>query len=73
MDQSELLRLSDALYEQHVRPLEAEHYGEYVAIFPDGRTILGPALIEVAQRAKDTFGPGAHLFKIGPKAVGKLR
>lgn len=66
-------RQADALYERHGKPLEAQHQGEYVAISPDGRTILGPSVLEVLQRAKGTFGPGNFIFKVGARAVGKWR
>lgn len=68
-EQDELKRLADHLYEKFGKPLEADHEGEYVAISPEGKTILGPTLIEVAHKS----GPGSFLFKVGPKAVGKWR
>lgn len=64
---------SDQLYEQYGKPLERDHEGDYLAIAPDGRTLMGHTLLDVAQRAKEAFGPGSFLFKIGPKAVGKWR
>ena len=56
---------ADRLYEQYGKPLEAEHWGEYVAIARDGRVVLAPTLLEVMQRATAAFGPGSDVFKIG--------
>ena len=44
------------LYQQHGKPLEKEHTGEYVAISTDGRTILGTRIGQVLRQAVDTFG-----------------
>lgn len=73
LSQREAERLADQLYEQHGKPLEAEHTGAYVAISPRGETILGATLLEVAQEAKARFGTGNFLFKVGERAVGRLR
>ena len=72
-EQRALKEQADRLYEQYAKPLEAEHRGEYVAIFPDGKTIIGPTRLEVANQAVHTVGRGSFLFKIGEKAVGKWR
>ena len=40
----EAVKQGDELYERYGKPLEAEHWGEFVAISPDGRTILGTHL-----------------------------
>jgi len=71
--QIDLERQYDELYETYGKPLEAQHYGEYLAVSPDGKTILGQTLREVAEQAEATFGPGNFLYKIGPKAVGRWR
>ena len=65
-------KLADQLYELYGKPLEAEHWGEYVAISAKGQTIVGPKLLDVAQQAS-IFGSETFLFKIGPKAIGKWR
>ncbi len=70
---AELERRYNELYDRFGKPLEAGHYGEYLAVSPDGRTVLGRTLLEVAQKAHTAFGPGNFLFKIGEKAVGKWR
>lgn len=72
-EMQERKKLADKLYKKYGKPLESEHLGKYLAVSPDGKTLLGPTLIEVAQQAKAAFGPGSFLFKVGPKAVGKWR
>lgn len=66
---------ANRLYQQYVVPLEKEHRGKYVAVFPnrDGNVIIGTTLLEVVERATATFGPGSFVFKVGEKAVGKWR
>ena len=64
---------ADLLYEQYGKPLEAEHWGEYVAIARDGRVVLAPTLLEVMQQATAALGPGSDVFKIGERVVGKWR
>jgi hypothetical protein len=70
-EQEEQLRQMDALYEQYGKPLEVEHWGEYVAIAQDGRTVLAPTALEAADRAEKTLGLGVFLFKVGEKVVFK--
>ena len=72
-EQTALNEQANRLYEQYGKPLEAEHTGEYVAVFPDGKTIIGRSRLAVANRAVQTIGRGSFLFKIGEKAVGKWR
>ncbi len=73
MADQERIKLADELYEKSGKPLEEDHIGEYVAISPQGQTVVGRNLLDVAQQARAIFGPGAFLFKIGTKAVGKWR
>ena len=63
--------LYDELYERHGKPLEARHAGEFLAVSPDGRTVLGPTLIEAARTAVEQLGPGVCLYKIGERSVGR--
>jgi hypothetical protein len=71
--QDEIERLYDELYEQYAKPLEAEHWGEFVAVSPRGETILGSSVLEVAEQAKARFGFGVFVYKVGGRAVGKWR
>jgi len=52
--------------------LEAEHYGEFVAISPEGKLVLGKDDLEVLKKALKEFGKGNFAFRrIGFKALGK--
>lgn len=67
------LKQSDQLYEQFGKPLEKEHWGEYLVVSVDGQYVYGPDELEVAERAVATFGRGGFMFKIGPKVMGYIR
>jgi len=69
----ELLARSNRLYEQFGRALEADHAGEFVAIAPDGRSLLGHSAGEAGRKVKAAFGPGNFVFKLGPRVAGKRR
>ncbi|MBM2826007.1 MAG: hypothetical protein HW403_71 [Dehalococcoidia bacterium] len=69
----QLMQQSEELYDKYGKPLESDHQGEYLAISPEGKTLLGQDLLEVMKEATDTFGPGNFIFKVGDKAVGKWR
>lgn len=64
---------ADALYQQYGKPFEATHKGQYVAITKDGRTLVGPTVLQVMQEAAADFGPGSFIFKVGERSVGKWR
>lgn len=61
------------LYERYGKPLEREHFGRYVAVFPDGRLVLGESILQVTDEAVSRFGRGAIVFKIGEGAAGRWR
>ena len=69
----ELMAQADSLYELHGKPLEKEHWGEYVAIFPDGIWVLGASRLEALDRALAQLGAGSFVFKVGEKVVGRWR
>ena len=69
----ELIGESERLYSLYGQPLEQDHWGEYVAIFHDGRYVVGKSLMDVSDRALDQFGKGSFVFKVGDKAVGTFR
>jgi hypothetical protein len=64
----EISREGEWLYEQYAKPLEAQHAGHFIAVSPDGRTILGDTMLEVAKRAASELGHGHFLFKLGPRS-----
>lgn len=64
---------ADKLYEGYGKALEKDHHGEYAAICPDGRVIVGKNDIEVVDRAISELGSGSFvLYRIGYKYVGKI-
>lgn len=69
----QLKKQADKLYKHYGKPLELEHKGAYLAVSPNGKTVLGTTLLEVSKQAKQTFGPGSFVFKVGEKTVGKWR
>ena len=64
-------RQYDALYETYGKPLEADHWGEYLAVSPSGQTLLGASMHDVALQAAAALGPGVFLYKVGERAVGR--
>jgi hypothetical protein len=71
--ESDLTRRADDLYERYGKPLETKHWGQYVAIAEDGRTVLGLEFEELVRKAKQELGPGNFVFKVGERAVGNWR
>ena len=69
----QLMEQAESLYRQYGKPLEKEHWGEYVSIFPDGRWVLGPSRLEALDQALAQFGAGSFVFKVGDKVVGRWR
>lgn len=57
------------LYARYGKPLEAEHTGEFVAITPDGRTLLASTVIQALVDGADRFGRGNFIFKVGERVV----
>ena len=57
------------LYEPF-RFLEAEHWGEFLAVAPDGRWVLGKREIDAIDEAYVQFGAGSTIFKVGDVVVG---
>lgn len=64
---------TDRLYEQYAKPLEQEHRGEYIAVSPSGKTMLGRKLYNLVVDAEREFGPGNFIFKLGDKAAATWR
>ena len=60
------------LYERYGKPLEPEHHGQYLAVSPDGQTLLGDDLLTVGKEAAERYGPDNVVFKIGDIAAGTL-
>jgi hypothetical protein len=64
--EQEMLRL----YEPY-RVLEKEHWGEFLAVYSDGRHVIGSDDMAVMDEAVEKYGPGFVMFKIGPIAMGR--
>ncbi len=64
--------LGDRLYEQYGKPLEAEHWGKFLAVHPDGRTVLTDDYETLKERAHAELGMGIYVFKVGPRAVHRM-
>lgn len=75
MSETDLRRKQQAesLYEQYARPLEREHTGEFVAVSPGGKIVMGVDLRKLVSKAKASLGSGNFVFKIGDRAIGKWR
>src|SRR5215211_5619613 len=65
-------READRLYELYGKPLESEHWGEYVGIAPDGRTVIASTAVEAAVSARHAFGYGNFIFRIGERFVANI-
>lgn len=70
---TQLNQLADQLYERYGKPLEAEHWGEFVAISEDGDTFLGFSRNTVMQLAEKSTTKRCFVFKVGDIAVGHIR
>lgn len=69
----ELVEQADALYERYAKPLENDHWGEYIAISKSGKFVVGADLTDVRWRSLEQLGKGSFVFKIGEMSIGKLR
>jgi hypothetical protein len=65
--------IADRIYDQHVKPLEPTHMGEYALVTADGQIVLKPTLVEAAWRAAQVPSKNNFIFKVGTRSVGKLR
>ena len=72
MTNEEAVKQGDELYERYGKPLEAEHWGEFVAIAPDGRTQLGTEMDCMFFDASDTLGDSFILFRVGRMPVWRI-
>ena len=61
---SRLSQQAEDLYERYGKPLEAEHYGEYVAISPQGGVVHAPTLQEVLDMSLEQLGKGSYVFRL---------
>ena len=64
--------LGDQLYVQYGKPLEGKHWGKYLAVHPDGRTILEDDYGVLTDRSLAELGMGVYVFKVGPRAIHRM-
>ena len=64
---------ADRVYETYVKPLEQDHWGEYIAVSRDGKLLLGASLEDLTEEAVSALGRGHFAFRIGALEVGKVR
>jgi|1186.fasta_scaffold153406_2 hypothetical protein len=50
--QQSLTTQAEALYNKFGKPLEETRRGKYIAISPDGETIIGDVLLDLMEQAK---------------------
>lgn len=66
-------QIGDKLYQKYGKPLEEDHWGEFIAISQNGKTVLSSDLKELFKKSLTKLGPGSFVFKLGEKAVYKWR
>ena len=71
INQKQTISVGDNLYNKFGKPMEKDHWGEYIAISNDGKFVLGSNLLRVMKKSLADLGPGSHLFKVGEKSVFK--
>lgn len=64
--------LGDRLYEQYGKPLEAEHWGKFLAVHPDGRTVMTDDYETLTAHSLAKLGGGFYVFKVGPRATHRM-
>jgi hypothetical protein len=62
----------DELYERHWKPLEAEHWDEFLVVSPRDEVLLAPTLREATKQAAERFGRGVVVYKVGERSVGRI-
>ena len=66
------IKEDERLYELYGKPLEEDHPSKFVAIGPDGKTILGDDDAQVLLEAIEKFGSGNFAFtRIGDRTLGR--
>lgn len=63
----------DHLYESYVKPLEAEHWGEFAGVTLDGKVTLGGSVHEVLTNSNGLPKTFKVIFKVGERVVGHIR
>lgn len=64
---------ANKVYKKYVKPLEQKHKDQFVLVTPQGDIVFAPTLLEVVEQAGKVPSRNNYVFKVGAKAVGKLR
>jgi hypothetical protein len=64
---------ANKIYEKYVKPLEQKHKNQFVLVTPKGQAVFAPTLLEIMEQAGKAPNRNNFVFKVGAKAVGKLR
>ena len=66
------IKEDDRLYELYGKALEDEYSGKFVAIGPEGETLLGDDDAQILQQAIAKFGSGNFAFtRVGDRTLGR--
>lgn len=66
------IKEDERLYGRYGKPLEEKFSSKFVAIGPDGQTILGDDDVQILQEAIEKFGSGNFAFtRIGDRTLGR--
>jgi hypothetical protein len=57
------------IYEKYVKPVEQEHWGEYVLVRPDSQMYFAADMLALMEDTEEMRDPGNCLFKVGPVAT----
>lgn len=63
---------SHRIYDQHVKPFEHEHEGEYALVMADGAVFFGPDIMELAEKASEKPSLKNHVYKVKEIAVYRV-
>jgi len=62
-------KIANKLYTHYGKPLEKKHWGEYVAIGKNGKTVIAPTLTGAVKKAVAAIGAENFVFKVGDRFV----
>ena len=72
-DQASQSQEAHRVYDQHVKPVEEAHEGEYALVTPDGQVMFAPTLVDIMKLGQERASRDNFIFKVGDVALGKVR
>jgi len=63
----------ERVYETYGRPLEGEHWGQYLAVSPRDDWVIGDDPLSLSQQASQALGSGGYVYRIGEIDLGRIR